>query len=43
MLWAFCAKGYFGHVQWHMLHLGTACLTDKAAEYRKAKKNEEAH
>jgi hypothetical protein len=43
MLRALRAKGDFGHVQWHGGDLRTARLTGKAAENRKAKKDEKAH
>jgi hypothetical protein len=43
MFRAFRAERDFGHVKRHGRYSGTAVLTDKAAEDRKAKKDEKAH
>jgi hypothetical protein len=43
MLRAFRAERDFGHVKRHGRDLGTVRLTGKAAEDRKAKKDEKTH
>jgi hypothetical protein len=43
MLRALRAKGDFGHVQWHKDYVRPARLTSKAAEDRKAQKDEKTH